>query len=419
MHLKCVHHRSATRLTTMLNIDDPTQTECTHALWRLGFRPFFLGGAILAALYIPLWLLTWFTPQYSFFPSSFWSKILPLWWHPHEMLFGFAMAIVCGFLLTAVQNWTNQPTLKRWPLALTFSCWLLARLLLLLPMQVPLILPAVFDSLFLGMASLTLWRCIYKVKQWRNIGFPIMLFAALVINNVSYYALFERDFILANQIWQAMLWWLALLITIVGGRVIPFFTAMRIKATKAEPLTWIEYPLILTMILLVIQSLIHLIPLEVERGLLLIAGLLQLVRFARWLPHKTLKEPMLWSLHLAYLMLPLSLLAMSWYLDNEYAYRSLLHLFAIGCMATLCLSMISRVSLGHTSRNIYEGPKMILAFICLPLAALLRALMPIWFPAHTQVWLWLAGSCWFIAFALFVWHYLPILSRPRIDGRPG
>ena len=105
----------------MLNIDDPTQTERAHALWRLGFRPFFLGGAILAALYIPLWLLTWFTPQYSFFPSSFWSKVLPLWWHPHEMLFGFAIAIVCGFLLTAVQNWTNQPTLKGWPLALTFS----------------------------------------------------------------------------------------------------------------------------------------------------------------------------------------------------------------------------------------------------------------------------------------------------------
>lgn len=96
----------------MVNIDDPKTIEKTPALWRLGFRPFFLGGSIVAALYIPLWLTTWLMPQYSPFNTEFWATILPLWWHPHELLFGFAMAIVSGFLLTAVQNWTNQPSLK-------------------------------------------------------------------------------------------------------------------------------------------------------------------------------------------------------------------------------------------------------------------------------------------------------------------
>ncbi len=403
----------------MINIDDPKTIEKTPALWRLGFRPFFLGGSIVAALYIPLWLVTWLIPQYSPFNTEFWATILPLWWHPHELLFGFAMAIVSGFLLTAVQNWTNQPTLKGWPLALTFTCWALARLLLLIPVQIPIILPAIFDSLFLLSVGATLWRCIFTVKQWRNIGFPLMIFIALGINHLSYYALFERDFILAHQIWQAMLWWLALLITIVGGRVIAFFTAMRIKATKAEPLAWIEYPLILSMVILVIQALTEVLPIPLAQSLLFIAGLLHLIRFSRWLPHKTLQEPMLWSLHLAYVTLPISLILMSWYINDEYAYRCLLHLFAIGCMAMLCLSMISRVSLGHTSRNIYEGPNMLAAFICLPLAALFRALMPIYFPEQTELWLWLAATCWFSAFALFVWHYTPILTRPRIDGRPG
>ncbi|MEZ9539679.1 NnrS family protein [Shewanella sp. 10N.286.51.B8] len=403
----------------MLNIDDPAETEKTAAIWRLAFRPFFLGGAVIAMLYIPLWLMGWFTPQYSLFNSNFWANVLPLWWHPHEMLFGFILAIVCGFLLTAVQTWTNQPSLKGIPLAITFISWLLARLLLLLPMDIPLILPAFFDSVFLGIAAFTMWRCVYRVRQWQNIGFSIMLTVALIVNLVSYYALNERNFILANQIWQGMIFWLALLITIVGGRVIPFFTAMRLKATKAQPIFVVEKGLLILMVLLAVQAIFKLFPVAVEQVLLLLAGTLHLVRFSRWLPHKTLSEPMLWSLHVSYLSLPLSLLGLGWFINDDYAYRSMLHLFAIGCVASLCLAMISRVSLGHTSRNIYQGPSMVLAFACLPIAAIFRAIMPLLLPAQTQMWLWLAGGFWFMAFGLFVLHYSPILTRPRIDGRPG
>lgn len=148
-------------------------------------------------------------------------------------------------------------------------------------------------------------------------------------------------------------------------------------------------------------------------------ALAHLLRWSRWLPHKTLGEPMLWSLQLAYLCLPLTLAALAWNIDDENAYRHLLHLFAIGTMAGLCLSMISRVSLGHTSRNIYQGPKMSLAFLGITLAALCRAVMPLWFPEYSELWLWIAGSCWSLAFGWFVWCYAPILTRPRVDGRPG
>lgn len=403
----------------MLNIDDPRETEQTAAIWRLGFRPFFLGGAVIATLYIPLWLVAWFLPQLSLFPSQFWLKVVPLWWHPHEMLFGFALAIVCGFLLTSVQTWTNQPSLKGRPLALTFACWLMARLLLLLPMALPLWLPALFDSLFLAITAMTLWRCIYKVKQWHNIGFPIMLLLALVINLLSYYALSERNFSLSQQIWQAMLWWLGLLITIVGGRVIPFFTAMRIKLPKPNPIVILDRCLILLMLALVLQAMVKVLPANIEQGLLVVAALLHLVRWSRWYPHKTLGEPLLWSLHSAYLFLPITLAALAWNIDDENAYRQLLHLFAIGTLAGICLSMISRVSLGHTSRNIYQGPNMTLAFVGLIMAALLRAVLPLLWPQYAQTWLWLAAGCWTVSFGLFVWFYVPILTQPRIDGRPG
>ncbi|MCL1060295.1 NnrS family protein [Shewanella gelidimarina] len=403
----------------MLNIDDPAATEKIPALFRLGFRPFFLGGALVAMLFVPLWLLTWFFPEHSLFQTDFWVKVVPLWWHPHEMLFGFALAIVCGFLLTSVQTWTNQPGMKGWALALTFGCWLIARIMLLLPVSIPLWLPAIFDSLFLGLTALKLWRCIYKVKQWQNIGFPIMLVAALSINLLSYYALSTRDFSLSLQIWQAMIWWLGLLITIVGGRVIPFFTAIRIKQTKPTPIALIEKSLIVVMVVLVIQAISKVLPLAVEQALLLIAGVLHLIRWLRWFPHKTLKEPMLWSLHIAYLFLPIALLALAAKIHDTMAYHHLIHLFGIGTLAGICLSMISRVSLGHTSRNIYQGPNMTVAFLCIPIAAVLRSFMPIISPEHYQLWLWLAGAFWSLAFAMFVINYASILSKPRVDGRPG
>ncbi|MCE9679869.1 NnrS family protein [Shewanella sp. AS1] len=403
----------------MLNIDDPKDVERTPAIWRLGFRPFFLGGATLAALYIPLWLVTWYLPEFSLLREQFWVRVVPLWWHPHEMLFGFALAIVCGFLLTSVQTWTNQPSLKGRSLMFTFICWLLARLMLLSPFDIPLWLPALFDTLFLLLSAAKLWSCIYKVKQWRNIGFPIMLLFAALINLLSYYALSQLDFILSHQIWQGMLWWLGLVITIVGGRVIPFFTAVRIGQPKPEPIKLLDYSLIGVMLLLIVQGLLKFMPLEAEQILLATAALLHLGRWLRWYPHKTLKEPLLWSLHLAYVCLPLTLGALAWQIADESAYRHLLHLFAIGTMAGLCLSMISRVSLGHTSRNIYQGPKMSLAFVAIAMAAVFRALMPLWWPAHAELWLWLAGSCWSLGFGWFVICYGPILTRPRIDGRPG
>ncbi|GLS84767.1 short-chain dehydrogenase [Paraferrimonas haliotis] len=329
------------------------------------------------------------------------------------------MAIVAGFLLSAVQTWTGQKSLSGTKLCMLFSCWAGARIGLLLSSVIPIWVPALFDTLFLGTLSVVMFKLVYRVKQWHNIGFSLMLLVALLINAYSYKTLFEKDFVTSFRLWEGMLWWLALLITIVGGRVIPFFTAMRLKIDKPVPLPWIEKPTIALMVLLVLQILFRPMPEAALPYLFGVTGLMQLLRLSRWNGHRSLREPMLWSLHLAYLFIPTTLILMAIFYDNPLVSRQLLHLFAVGTLAGLCLSMMSRVSLGHTSRNVYQGPSMAPAFLALAVAALFRAILPITDPANTQLWHWLAGTFWVLGFLLFVWHYFPMLTQPRVDGRPG
>ncbi|WP_028116510.1 NnrS family protein [Ferrimonas senticii] len=401
----------------MLNIEDPRKIDTTPALLRLGFRPFFLLAAVWALIAIPLWLTAWFYPQYAPFNQQFFATVVPLWWHPHEMLFGFAMAVVAGFLLTASKNWTNQPALTGAKLAAVVGLWAGARLTLLLPL--PLWVPASLDVAFLLVVAGKLAQVMLRVRQWRNIVFPILLVVAAAVNLLSYWALANHNLSLSLQIWLGMIWWLALLITIMGGRVIPFFTAARLQLQRKPDLPWVEWTLPPLLLLLLINAVWPFMSLPVKGLVLLTAGVLQLIRCSRWYPLKTRKEPLLWSLHLSYWLLPVTLILMAYHVGDPLLERQLLHLFAIGTMASICLSMISRVSLGHTGRNIYDGPNMAPAFLALAAASLVRAVLPLLSPANTTGWLWTAATLWCLAFAWFVWHYWRLLASPRIDGRSG
>lgn len=397
----------------MLNIDEPKPNLPKWALWQLGFRPLFLAGALLATLFMPIWLQSWYWPQ------SQWLSVTPLWWHPHELLFGFAMAIVAGFLLTAVQTWTNQGGMKGGWLMLTVGCWLIARLLLLLPVVKLLWLPALFDTLFLLLAAFWMGRSVIRVRQWRNIAFTPLLLLAAMANLLSYWALVQQNMGLAYTIWLAMLWWLVLMMTLVGGRVIPFFTSVRLGFPKPEPLRWVEWPLVAITLLLILQVLTGWFAKGLEQLLLLAGGLLHLLRMARWSGHRSLGEPLLWSLHLSYLCIPLTMLGMATFVEQAYIHRQLIHLLAVGAMGGMCLAMMTRVSLGHTGREIYKGPWMAPAFALIVVSALIRGLLPAILPIQTQLWHFLSGAGWTLAFGLFVFHFMAILNRPRVDGRPG
>lgn len=247
---------------------------------------------------------------------------------------------------------------------------------------------------------------------------PLLLLAALV-NIASYVALAKLNLALASAIWQGMIWWLALVITIIGGRVIPFFTAKRLQADKPEPLKWLDQALMGCMVVLMLQAIFIFLPATVVRPLLVITAVLHLWRMSRWQGQKTLNIPLLWSLHLSYLCLPIAMLAQAWFYNDFYAARQFTHILAIGCIGGMCLSMMARVSLGHTGRNIYQGPVMALAFVLVFIAALIRSVLSVALPEYNSWWYTLSGIGWSWAFALFVFHYSRMLCSPRADGHAG
>ncbi|HAS6232715.1 TPA: NnrS family protein [Vibrio vulnificus] len=394
----------------MLNITDKKVEEKIPAWLRLGFRPFFLLGSVYAIIAIAVWVWIFQTGQ----PTQL--QVPGLWWHVHEMLFGFAMAIVAGFLLTAVQNWTGINGTKHYRLALLVALWLLPRILLWTP--TPLWLTSSIEALFLALVAFEIGSRVVQAKGWRNLFFVPLFLLAIGANFASYATIKGMPPFTSSAVWQAMLWWFTLLLSVMGARVIPFFTARRFNFEKANPIVWLDWAANLPLVMLFLLSFFPVTMAQLGQPLMVIAGVAQLVRFIRWKPWLTLSEPLVWSLHAAYLCLPLSLLLRG-LLDNPFASHNLIHLFAIGALAGLILAMIARVTMGHTGRMIYQGPNMSLAFGALFLAALVRSFGVIFAPAQLFIWIDISAALWVFSFTLFVWKFGYMLVTPRADGHPG
>ncbi|HCG8163121.1 short-chain dehydrogenase [Vibrio parahaemolyticus] len=394
----------------MLNITDKKVEEKIPVWLRLGFRPFFLFGSIYAIVAIALWVWMFQTGQ----PNAL--AVPALWWHVHEMLFGFSMAIVVGFVLTAVQNWTGINGTKHYTLLVIFGLWLAPRILLWTP--IPLWLTSSIEAVFLLFVAYEVGIRVYRAKGWRNLFFVPLFLLAIFANFASYATIKGMPPFTSSAVWQAMLWWFTLLLSVMGGRVIPFFTARRFNFEKAQPLPWLDWFANLPLVMLFVLSFFPVTFAELGNPLMLFAGVAQLVRFVRWKPWLTLSEPLVWSLHAAYLCLPLSLILRSAWGD-AFASHNLIHLFAIGALGGLILAMIARVTMGHTGRMIYKGPNMGLAFAAITAAALVRSFAVIFDPANMMLWIDISGGLWIVAFGLFVWHFGMMLVTPRVDGHPG
>ncbi|HCE3313072.1 NnrS family protein [Vibrio parahaemolyticus] len=394
----------------MLNITDKKVEEKIPGWLRLGFRPFFLFGSIYAIVAIALWVWMFQTGQ----PNAL--AVPALWWHVHEMLFGFSMAIVVGFVLTAVQNWTGINGTKHYTLLVIFGLWLAPRILLWTP--VPLWLTSSIEAVFLLFVAYEVGIRVYRAKGWRNLFFVPLFLLAIFANFASYATIKGMPPFTSSAVWQAMLWWFTLLLSVMGGRVIPFFTARRFNFEKAQPLPWLDWFANLPLVMLFVLSFFPVTFAELGNPLMLFAGVAQLVRFVRWKPWLTLSEPLVWSLHAAYLCLPLSLILRgAW--GDAFASHNLIHLFAIGALGGLILAMIARVTMGHTGRMIYKGPNMSLAFAAITAAALVRSFAVIFDPANMMLWIDISGGLWIVAFGLFVWRFGMMLVTPRVDGHPG
>lgn len=392
-------------------IIDKRKAMAVAPILRLGFRPFFLLGAVLAALAIPLWLAAlqgWTLPA----PVGGW-----LAWHRHELVFGFAGAIIAGFLLTAVQTWTGRPSLSGRPLALLVGLWLLGRLSWWLPSAWPLLL---FNLAFLLAVAGVMARLLWAVRQRRN--YPIVLVLALLaaVDLLNLLGVLLQHDAWQRQGSQAAIWLVAAMMTLIGGRVIPFFTQRGLgRLEMVQPWAWLDMALLVGTLLLALLTGAGLL-LQPHWGgavLLLALGLGHGIRLQRWFDRGLLRVPLLWSLHLAYAWMVLACLGLGlWHAGVALPFSQALHALTVGAMAGLILAMLARVSLGHTGRPLELPRGFAVAFVLLNLAALLRVLGVSF---AYQPALWLAALAWGLAFAQFLYCYGPMLCRTRADGHPG
>ncbi len=393
----------------MLQISPPARGA---PLWRLGFRPFFLGCAAYACVALAMWLLALAgAPVWQ--PTGGW-----LTWHLHEMPFGFGVAAVAGFLLTAVPNWTGARALSGPPLATLFLLWLVTRLAWL--GSAPLAFCAVLELAFLPLLAFALGRSLWRSRQRNNYPLVgVLLLFALADGLAVAGQLAERaDW--QRQGAHAALWLLAALSGIIGGRVIPFFTQRGLgRAQAVPPLKWLERPALAGLALLAVLAAAG-FDLQQRPWMALpfaLLGMLHGIRLARWHDARLWRVPLLWSLHLAYAWLVLALLGMAaWHLGLIDNGSAALHALTVGGLAGLILAMMARVSLGHSGRPLLPPAGMRWAFVALNAAAFARVLLPAWAP---QGALLLAGVFWLVAFGLFLLRYARWLCQPRVDGLSG
>jgi uncharacterized protein involved in response to NO len=380
-------------------------------LWRLAFRAGFLLAGAFAVLGMARWL------HWMWWPELWNFAVLPVWWHAHEMVFGFAMPVVAGFLLTAVAAWTGIPGTTGWRLQLLFGFWLAARCIIwLLPEQ--LWIAWLAEMLFIALVLYELTKRVWAVRQWRNMLFPPVLLALAAFNTASYWS--ASDPLLSMRLHYGAVWMISVLVVIIGGRVIPLFTGNRLGLAITPLPLWFDVLAIGSTVLIGLGMALSPEPPVTPFALLCLAGgIIHTVRLSHWQGWKTLGVPLLWSMHLSYLCLPLAMLALAMTAGDAAASRSVIHLLAIGTIGGMILAMMSRVSLGHTGRPLEVPAYLSVAFALVFAAAILRAGLPLLDVALTP-WAWrIPAVLWVIAFALFLLRYVPVLLQPRVDGRAG
>lgn len=396
-----------------LHTETSTLPESSIApLWRLAFRPFFLGGSLFSIIAIVLW---WANLQGYFIAKVYGGG---LWWHAHEMIFGFTCAIIVGFLLTAVQTWTGIKGLCGRPLMGLFTLWLCARIAMFLPL--PFALVITLDAAFLFIAAIILALPLLKIRMYRNLVFITVLLALMGLNIASHLAVLNQTN--ATPYFHGAVILIVLVITIMGGRVIPLFTAnaLKIKATPSPKV--VEIGAIGSTLLLIIFALLGFssIPTALINMVAIIGVMLHSYRLACWFNPGILNKPILWSLHIAYAFIPLGLLFIVLQrLDLGVTTSLAIHSFTLGGIGGLILAMISRVSLGHTGRPLVLPALMPIALVILFLGALIRVFLP-W--ASMQFYgLAIDGAAlgWGLAFSIFLICYVPFLISARADGKMG
>ena len=380
----------------------------TTPLFALGFRPFYLLAALWSVLAIVEWLCE--LNGYSFRGNS---QIPGIQWHAHEMIFGFAATVVAGFALTAVRSWTGLDTPTGASLAMLVLLWIGGRI-------GPLLSPylAFIDVLFLPAIAIAIGRLILHRRMYRNLFLPFILSVLGVLNAVFYLATFDRIQVDANKTLVISLFLIVMIEIMIGGRVIPSFTAnafFGLKQVRNKNFATLVLASCGVSFLLWIFAPTN----PITAIICLFTGVIQFILLWGWRPFATFSKPIVLVLHAAYFWIPLGFILLGLSALGLITFYIPVHAFGIGATAGLIIGMITRTAMGHTGRQLTAGVIEVLSY------SLVQATAIFWMLAHLLSGTWFhstlgwAGMFWCTAFLLYLYKYIPWLTQPRLDGQPG
>lgn len=381
-----------------------------------GFRPFFLAAGWYAVIAVGVWLWLYSIGSWPF------GNLPAFQWHAHEMLFGLVTAAIAGFMLTAVPSWTGDRGFAGRPLILLAILWLLGRVAFAAVEILPFPIVALAELTFLPAVAITIAPSLIRSGN-RNVFLLIVLLVLWTTDLTFLYALRNGDVAFASTVLGVALDVILVLVTVVGGRIVPAFTANALRRRGIKPRMCshrlVEVVVIGSTILLIIADLVaphH----RLTALIALLAALAHGVRIAGWQTAKTLKEPIAWVLHAAYIWLPIGLfLKAMWIFFGASWAAHWVHALGAGAVATMILAVMTRASLGHTGRPLVV-PKAIGGAYVLLIAAVVVRVFGAWILPLTYLQvIACAAVLWIASFLLYVVVYTPILLRPRVDGKPG
>ena len=395
-----------------MTAENPTQNiSVEYALFDRGFRPFFLGAGLFAAIAMPIWVALFVTGHEL--PSSF----SPRQWHLHEMIFGYVPAVIAGFLLTAVPNWTGRKPIVAMPLMVLSLVWLSGRIAVAFSEISPLG-AAIIDSAFLVMFALLMWREILGGNNRRNLPVCVIL-SLLAFANIAFHFQHLND-ISTDLIERAALGVIAMLLLVIGARITPSFTNNWLRNQGIEPkpqsgslarnLDRLSFVAAVVAIFGWVMFNDHI----VVGWLLSTAAILTFIRMSRWNALKTFKEPLVLVLHIGQMWLPLWLLLMAAAIlfPDSLDQASALHALSAGAIGTMTLAVMTRASLGHSGRPLKAGAGAVAIYLLVIVGALIRVIAQ-WLPFDYANTIAAGGVFWSAGFVLFVILWTPLLITRR------
>jgi uncharacterized protein involved in response to NO len=382
------------------------------AILSYGFRPFFLGGALYAGLGILIWL-----PLY-FGDLSIPTTFSPVDWHIHEMLYGYLPAIITGFLLTAIPNWTGRLPLQGNPLAVLLAVWIAGRIAIGVSAVIGPLAAGVIDILFLALLAAATAREVIIGRNWRNLP-PVLIVLMFLAGNVIFHV---EDYHDGTAQFGSRLGIAAAvaLISLIGGRVIPSFTRNWLARENPGrlPVPYGRFDFLVLVVSLLALALWVSVPgWPGTAGFMLAAGTAQAARLARWAGDRTLRDRLVLILHIGYAFVPLGFLfiAAAILFPLAVPLSGGVHAWTAGAIGIMTLAIMTRASLGHTGQELTAGPSTQAIYAAIVIAALLRIAAA--FAPNAVALLHAAGAAWIAAFWVFAVSYGPLLLRPRFNLR--